>query len=43
MQHLAMTCKILYDKNYLDNMSLLKKKKNILLLFLKIFLLILVQ
>ena len=27
MQHLAMTCKTLYDKDYLDNMMLLKEKE----------------
>tara|TARA_Y100000591_G_C21854260_1_gene713944 strand:+ start:8921 stop:9499 length:579 start_codon:yes stop_codon:yes gene_type:complete len=27
MQHLAMTCKTLYDKDYLDNMMILKEKE----------------
>ena len=27
MEQLALTCKVLYDKDYLDNIKLLKKSK----------------
>ena len=38
MQHLAMTCKTLYDKDYLDNMMLLKEKeKHPVIIFKDIF------
>ena len=31
MEQLALTCKVLYDKDYLDNMKLVKKVDIILL------------